>query len=199
MLASLCLSHCGYLTISVMVVPSMCAFCLHLPCVSSSLWLYLSSSVVLSLSFRICPCACVSVRCVGSHVVDLGLKLWVITPIMNHHALFRLSSPVGIDCIMKLSFSLSNTLCPHITLLTNMALNMESDMSRFILHEIKPDHLGGDVVLESFGNLLSFVCGVRQHDHLECLVHAYGFKCGRLSLTPYEPAVRPQLVFNLTE
>lgn len=33
------------------------------------------------------------VLCVGSHVVNLGPKLWVITPIMNHHALFRLLSP----------------------------------------------------------------------------------------------------------
>lgn len=65
--------------------------------------------------------------CVGSHVVNLGLKLWAITPIMNHRALFRLSSPGGIDCIMKISFSLGNTLCPDITLLTNIALHKESD------------------------------------------------------------------------
>ena len=78
----------------------------------------------------LCLCLSVSVHVrVGSHVVDLGLKLWVITPIMNHHALFRLPSPSGIDCIMKLSFSLSNTLCPHITHLTNIAVHTKSDVA----------------------------------------------------------------------
>lgn len=41
------------------------------------------------------PCLPTHVLYVGSHVVNLGLKLWVITPIMNHHALFRLWSPEG--------------------------------------------------------------------------------------------------------
>lgn len=80
------------------------------------------------LSFcRLVSVLCVSVCCVGSHVVNWGLKLWVITPIMNHHALFRLSSPKGIDCIMKTSFSRSNSLCPYITLLTTIALHKKSD------------------------------------------------------------------------
>lgn len=61
-------------------------------------------STVLPLSFSIHPCG---------HVVGLGLKLWAINPIMNHHALFRLPFPTGIDCVMKLSFSHSKTLSSH--------------------------------------------------------------------------------------
>lgn len=120
----------------VVLSPCMCCACLlvsiscvYFPhCDSISL-----SPSLFSLSFSICPRTRVYVCCVGSHVVDLGLKLWVITPIMNHHALFRLSSPTGIDCIMKLSFSLSNTLCPHITLLTNRALCTESDNDKIYI------------------------------------------------------------------
>jgi len=134
--------------------------CLHLLSVFSSLWQYRSVSITLSLSLSICPCTCVSVRCVGSHVVDLGLKLWVITPIMNHHALFRLSSPTGIDCIMKLSFSLSNTLCPHITHLTNTALHMQSDNESIYIAWQWTSSFRWEVALENFGNLKSFVSGI---------------------------------------
>lgn len=108
----------------VVLSPCMCCVCpfvTHFLCVFPSVWQYL----VLPSSFSVCPRTC-TVCCMGSHVVDLGLKLWLITPIMNHHALFRLSFPTGIDCIMKLSFSLSNCLCPHVTLLTNTALHRES-------------------------------------------------------------------------
>lgn len=117
-----------------------------------------------SISFSLCLSvslhACVTLSVVGSHVVDLGLKLWVITPIMNHHALFRLSSPTGIDCIMKLSFSLNYTLCPHITLLIIRALDTKFDKIRFMLHEIKPHHLGGKMFWRTLEILkdLSLVC-----------------------------------------
>lgn len=106
------LNICGCL---VSMYVSCLLVCLRLLGALFPLTVTVSRSSLLSLG--VCTRTCLSVCCVGSHVVDLGLKLWVITPIMNHHALFRLSSPKGIDCIMKLSFSLSNAMCPHITLL----------------------------------------------------------------------------------
>lgn len=95
-----------------------------------SLCVFLSVCISLTVSLCLSMSACLTVFvciCVGSHVVDLGLKLWVITPIMNHHALFRLSSPTGTEFIMKLSFSLSDTLCPQITFVSNIAPYTESD------------------------------------------------------------------------
>lgn len=85
-------------------------FCLDACAVSASLPLIsLICGNDFTLFLSLCSCMCV----VQDHVENLGLKLWVITPIMNHHALFGLSSPRGIDCIMKISFSLSNTLSLH--------------------------------------------------------------------------------------
>lgn len=96
----------------------------------------ISHSILPCLTFHLCVLVLVHVL-VGSHVVDLGPKLLVITPIMNHHALFSLSSSRGIYRIMKLSFSLRHTLCPHTTHLTNTAVHKEWVMSRFIVHKRK--------------------------------------------------------------
>lgn len=127
-----CLQLYIHFSVPVWVSHHLGLFCLNVCVVSASLSLiscmyfpYLWHDIALFLSFSVH--ACVSLCCMQSHVANSGLKLWVITPIMNHHGLFRLSSPRGIDCIMKISFSLSNTLCPYITLFTNKALHKESD------------------------------------------------------------------------